>query len=125
MSDETPNRSPEVRHAGGGAQRSVGEQSPLQTRAAFLQNWDWQSVIRHNRGVCERGGAQHGQNSESYGALAAEWRRRQAEVATLDEVIEFLRQCHRRAPFLFFSGNTFAELPTTRRREVMSAGQKL
>jgi hypothetical protein len=44
-----------------------------------------------------------------------------------------LRQCHRRAPFLFFNGNTFAdvgrtivdlvfaELPTTRRREVMSA----
>jgi hypothetical protein len=44
-----------------------------------------------------------------------------------------LRQCHRRAPFLFFNGNTFAdvgralvdlifaELPTSRRREVMSA----
>jgi transcription elongation factor len=44
-----------------------------------------------------------------------------------------LRQCHRRAPFLFFNGNTFAdvgrtvvdfvfaELPTGRRREVMSA----
>ena len=47
--------------------------------------------------------------------------------------IDFLRQCHRRAPFLFFNGNTFADvgrqiaaalfadLPTTRRREVMSA----
>jgi hypothetical protein len=44
-----------------------------------------------------------------------------------------LRQCHRRAPFLFFNGNTFAEvgrttvdvvfaeLSTSRRREVMSA----
>ena len=43
-----------------------------------------------------------------------------------------MRQCHRRAPFLFFNGNTFAdvgraivdfvfaELPTGRRREVMS-----
>jgi phosphoglucomutase len=48
-------------------------------------------------------------------------------------LIEFLRQCHRRAPFLFFNGNTFAdiarqivaalfaELSTGRRREVMSA----
>ena len=48
-------------------------------------------------------------------------------------MIEFLRQCHRRAPFLFFNGNTFAdiarqivaalfaELSTGRRREVMSA----
>ena len=44
-----------------------------------------------------------------------------------------MRHCHRRAPFLFFNGNTFAdvgrqivaalfaELPTTRRREVTSA----
>jgi hypothetical protein len=44
-----------------------------------------------------------------------------------------LRQCHRRAPFLFFNGNTFADvgrtvvdfvfadLPTSRRRELMSA----
>jgi phosphoglucomutase len=48
-------------------------------------------------------------------------------------LIEFLRQCHRRAPFLFFNGNTFAdigrqilaalfaELPTGRRRELTSA----
>jgi hypothetical protein len=48
-------------------------------------------------------------------------------------LIEFLRYCHRSAPFLFFNGNTFAdigrqiatalfaELPTTRRREVASA----
>ncbi len=26
------------------------------------------------------------------------------------ELIEFLRQCHRRAPFLFFNGNTFADV---------------
>jgi hypothetical protein len=55
------------------------------------------------------------------------------ETLFLDETIEFLRQCHRRAPFLFFNGNTFADvgraladllfadLPTGRRREVMSA----
>ena len=63
----------------------------------------------------------------------AEWRRLQSEVRSLAETIEFLRQCHRRAPFLFFNGNTFADvgrtivdfifadLPTGRRREVMSA----
>ena len=116
-------------HSGGGA----GEQSPLQARAAFLKNRSWELVVGLNRGACARGGAQHGQNSESYAALAAEWQVRQAEVSTLDATIEFLRQCHRRAPFLFFNGNTFAdvgrtivdfvfaELPTPRRREVMSA----
>lgn len=44
-----------------------------------------------------------------------------------------MQECHRRAPFLFFNGNTFADvarqitaaifadLPTVRRREVISA----
>jgi hypothetical protein len=52
---------------------------------------------------------------------------------TLGETIDFLRACHRGAPFLFFNGNTFStvgrelvfvlfgELPPTRRRAVGSA----
>jgi len=52
---------------------------------------------------------------------------------TLLEVFDFLRSFHRRAPFLFFNGNTFAdtgrqltavlfaELPSARRRECVSA----
>ena len=52
---------------------------------------------------------------------------------TLGETLDFLRGCHKRAPFLFFNGNTFAdigramtdyafgELPPVRRRELTSA----
>src|SRR5215207_9522348 len=96
-------------HPGGGS----GEQSPLQARAAFLKNRSWELVVSLNQGACARGGAQHGQNSESYASLEAEWCSRQAEVSTLDEAIEFLRRCHRRAPFLFFNGNTFADVGRT------------
>jgi len=51
---------------------------------------------------------------------------------TLQELLDFLRQCHRGAPFLFFNGNTFAEVarrstdallaefPLARRREASS-----
>lgn len=51
---------------------------------------------------------------------------------TLQETLDFLRQCHRDAPFLFFNGNTFAEVarrlvdvllaefPLARRREAAS-----
>jgi len=133
MRDETPNGPAGACDRRGHPGGSPGEQSPLQARAQFLKNRSWELVVSLNRGACSRGGAQHGQNSESYAAVEAEWRRRQAEVSSLDETIEFLRQCHRRAPFLFFNGNTFAdvgrtladiifaELPTGRRREVMSA----
>jgi Fe2+ transport system protein B len=52
---------------------------------------------------------------------------------TLLETFQFLKSCHRRAPFLFFNGNTFAEigralatalfsnLPFQRRKEASSA----
>jgi hypothetical protein len=52
---------------------------------------------------------------------------------TLLETFQFLKSCHRRAPFLFFNGNTFAEigralgnalfsdLPFHRRKEASSA----
>src|SRR5256712_3440260 len=108
MADETeigPSGAPD---RGGHPRGGSGEQSPLQARAQFLKNRSWELVVSLNRGACARGGAQHGQNSESYGTLEAEWRRRQNESASLGETIEFLRQCHRRAPFLFFNGNTFA-----------------
>jgi len=134
MDDETPHRSSEVCHTGGSVEGGAGSESPLQARAAFLANWDWESVVSHNRGVCERGSAQHGKNPESHERIARDWQERfQVETFTLAETLDFLRACHRAAPFLFFNGNTFAdigrtlsdylfsELPTSRRRIATSA----
>ena len=133
MPDETPHRSAEIRDARGGDEGGAGAESPLQARAAFLANWNWESVVGHNRGMCARGGAQHGTNSESIARVAAEWGGRHAVETTLGETLDYLRGCHRAAPFLFFNGSTFAdigrtfsdylfaELPTTRRRQATSA----
>ena len=113
--------------------RSRGEPAPLQSRAKFLQNWDWPSVTQINGGLCERGRAQRGINPETYAAVAEEWEKRRASELTLLATFQFLQSCHRRAPFLFFNGNTFAEigralatalfhnLPFHRRKEVSSA----
>jgi len=133
MSNETPDRSAEApdregHSAGGGELRS-----PLQARAAFVKNWDWQSVVGINRGACARGGAQHGFNSETSAACAAEWESLRSQSLTLAETLDRLRRFHRQAPFLFFNGNTFAaigrelalalfsDLSPTRNREVSSA----
>ena len=101
MPDETPHRPAEIRDARGGDKGGAGAESPLQTRAAFLANWDWESVVGHNRGMCARGGAQHGANSESIGAVAQDWQRRREVESSFAEALDFLRSCHRRAPFLF------------------------
>lgn len=133
MADETAPRSFEAPDGGGHCRGSGGECSPLQARAAFLANWNWELVIGINRRTCARGGAQHGINSEAGATCEERWGREHQGELTLGESFDLLRQFHRAAPFLFFNGNTFASigremalaifegLPTIRRREVSSA----
>jgi hypothetical protein len=133
MNDETEIRPGGTVDGSGHPGGSSGEQSPLQARAAFLKNRSWEFVVSLNRAACERGRAQHGFNREAQAATAREWEEKRHAILSLDETIDFLRYCHRRAPFLFFNGNTFAdigrqisaalfaELPHSRLREVTSA----
>src|SRR5712691_8025340 len=110
MSDEAENGSAGTSDSGRCTGRGRRESAPLQSRAKFLQNWSWASVTQINSGLCERGRAQRGINSEAHGAAAQEWEKCQARELTLLETFHFLKSCHRKAPFLFFNGNTFAEI---------------
>jgi hypothetical protein len=132
MSDEAANRFAGAPDRGRPAEGGDGFSSPLQARAAFLKNWDWLTVVSINRGACERGRAQHGTNSETGAACATDWEKLRRETLTLAETLDRFRAYHRRAPFLFFNGNTFAtigrelalalfsDLHPSRKREVSS-----
>jgi hypothetical protein len=132
MSDETPLRSRQEGDAGDGGGGGAGESAPLQTRAAFLENWHWQSVADINERLCRRRGAQHGTNSETFARWREVWETKRKQPLSLLEALEFFRACHRQAPFLFYNGNTFAEiartltdaifaeLPAVRRRQAAS-----
>ena len=91
---------------GGGS----GEQSPLQTRAAFFKNWSWELVVGLNRAACARGSAQHGPNPQIGDTCQRRWEEARLTELSLLEVLDFLREQHKSAPFLFFNGNTFADL---------------
>jgi hypothetical protein len=116
-------------HCGGSGEGN----SPLQARASFLQNWNWESVIGLNRRVCAGGGAQHGANPETFATCQSAWESRFRSELSLQETYQMLREFHRSAPFLFFNGNTFAyigremslalfsDLPATRKRAVASS----
>jgi hypothetical protein len=133
MSNEAPDGPAEAPHREGHSRGGGGEPAPLQSRANFLENWNWASVTEINRGLCARGGAQPGIGRETHEAVAREWEEVGSQELTLGETLDFLKSCHRRAPFLFFNGNTFAEigralanalfhdLPLVRRKEVASA----
>jgi hypothetical protein len=132
MPDEAANRPARKADSSDGSGGRGGEHSPLQARAAFIQNWSWESIVGFNRGACERGRAQHGHNQETHGKVCKEWEETRRQTLTLLEILDFLFRCHRAAPFLFFNGNTFAEiarrlidvlfaeLPLVRRREAAS-----
>jgi hypothetical protein len=132
MSDETPLRSGGKSDARHGAAGSHGEPASLQGRASFLKNWDWIAVVRINERLCGSGRAQHGKNSETHAACEKEWREGVQSERTLLETLDWLRSFHRKAPFLIFNGNTFAEIartvtdalfaefPHSRRREAAS-----
>jgi len=110
MSHEITPGSRESSPTRGRAEAGGSEQSPLQCRARFLENWDWQAITNLNRRLCEGQRAQHGPNPESHAASQKEWEGLQKEALTFLEVIGHLQKFHRQAPFLFFNGNTFAEL---------------
>lgn len=113
MPDETPIGPAGATDGGGHSERSRSEPAALQSRAHFLQNWDWSSVTQINAGLCERGRAQRGINSETHPTVAKDWEDRRRTALTLLETLQFLKSCHRHAPFLFFNGNTFAEIGRT------------
>jgi len=133
MKDETEVGFAGATDAGGRSEGSRRQPASLQSRAKFLENWDWASVAEINGGLCQRGGAQRGLNSETHAAVKRAWEDKRAATLTLLEVLRFLQHCHRSAPFLFFNGNTFAEigrsfatalfsdLPFHRRKEASSA----
>jgi len=133
MNHEAETGSAQAPDGGGHRPVSSGECPPFQTRAPFLQNWNWQSVASINERACARGGAQHGINPEAGEAVASEWEARHGQTLTLGETFDFLRQLHRKAPFLFLNGNTFSyigrelcialfsDLPALRKRELSSA----
>jgi hypothetical protein len=103
MTDESAIGRAGASHGGGHSRRSRSEPAPLQSRAKFLQNWDWTSVAQINGGLCERGRAQQGINSKTHATVAEEWEKRRVSGLTLLETFQFLKSCHRRSPFLFFA----------------------
>jgi hypothetical protein len=132
MSNEAPHGPSQKAHSRNDAGGRGDEQSPLQARAAFIENWSWELIVSLNRGACQRGRAQHGYNSEAHQKVRDLWEETRPKELSLSELLDLLFRCHRSAPFLFFNGNTFAEvarrtvdllfadLPLSRRREAAS-----
>lgn len=87
----------EIRHGREGDRQDAqgersGQKSPLQGRAAFLKNWDWELINSLNRGACDRGRAKFGRNSEAHDQVHEHWETTRSQILSLGEVLDFLRR---------------------------------
>lgn len=83
----------------------------LSVRSTFLKSIPWEGVVRLNEAVCAKATqVAFGFNRESVGEAANLWERARTTRMTLLELLDFLRLCHKKAPFLNFNGNVFGEI---------------
>jgi hypothetical protein len=94
-----------------------------------MRSWGWEVVIHLNQRSCQQRRTQFGHSPGVHELVRQRWEFRQAQEFTLGEALDFLFECHRAAPFLFYNDATFGEIarqmveaflvefPPSRRRE--------
>lgn len=76
----------------------------------WLRDVPWEAVIELNRALCSAGGYQHGLTREGRQTAAEAWADLSGTPLEFADLCMRLREFHRRAPFLFYNGNTFAAI---------------
>jgi len=77
---------------------------------AWLADFTWEVVTAQNAVLCAAKNALHKPTSDDHAETKALWDLRHPQVMRLDEAVDLCRQCHRKAPFCFYNGNTFASI---------------
>lgn len=77
---------------------------------AWLADFTWEVVTAQNAVLCAAKNALHKPTSDGHAETKALWELRHPQVMRLDEAVDLCRQCHRKAPFCFYNGNTFASI---------------
>ena len=79
---------------------------------AWLEALPWERVVALNEQLCAARQALH-QPTSAFTNTAEAWQERHHREMTFRKIVDFLRWCHRAAPFCCFNGNTFAAIALT------------
>lgn len=77
---------------------------------AWLADFTWDVVTAQNAVLCAAKNALHKPTSDGHAETKTLWDLRHLQPLRLDEAVDLCRQCHRKAPFCFYNGNTFASI---------------
>lgn len=88
----------------------MANSSLLETRVRWLEQFSWEIIVQLNKTLCSnKANVAHGLTANA-AQLQKEWNQIQLEKLSVFELLDFLRHCHKSAPFLNFNGNVFSEL---------------
>ncbi|MES2309391.1 MAG: hypothetical protein V4507_11085 [Verrucomicrobiota bacterium] len=72
---------------------------PKLERKAWLSPYSWEIITQLNEALCKQGSYLHKPSSDGYHETQKLWEKKLHEKMSFPEVIEFLFECHRKAPF--------------------------
>ena len=76
----------------------------------WLSPFTWDVVTGLNADLCAAKQALHKPASDGHDTTKALWESSCAQSMSLAEAADLCRRCHRKAPFCFYNGNTFAAI---------------
>ncbi|MDP1591707.1 MAG: hypothetical protein Q8M07_28375 [Prosthecobacter sp.] len=77
---------------------------------AWLADYTWEIVTAQNAVLCAAKNALHKPTSDGHDDTKVLWEAQHTQKMRLDEAVDLCRRCHRKAPFCFYNGNTFASI---------------
>jgi hypothetical protein len=77
---------------------------------AWLADYTWEVVTAQNAVLCAAKNALHKPTSDGHAETKTLWLLQHTQSMRLDEAVDLCRRCHRKAPFCFYNGNTFASI---------------
>jgi hypothetical protein len=77
---------------------------------AWLADYTWEIVTAQNAVLYAAKNALHKRTSDGHDITKALWEANHTQSMSLDEAVDLCRRCHRKAPFCFYNGNTFASI---------------
>lgn len=82
----------------------------MKATQAWLADFTWEIVTAQNAVLCAAKNALHKPTSDGHDTTMALWGQQHTQEMRLDEAVDLCRRCHRKAPFCFYNGNTFASI---------------
>lgn len=82
----------------------------MKATQAWLADFTWEIVTAQNAVLCAAKNALHKPTSDGHDTTRELWEQRHTQEMRLDEAVDLCRRCHRKAPFCFYNGNTFASI---------------